>query len=97
VRLYHLNPWISFGDPSSTTATKRRRKSGIINKAQYLLDKILGISHAERKTRISQDFGERPEIRCNNRETARHVFGKNQTEDLPSERGHHNYAGFCKR
>ena len=95
--LYHIDPWITFGDASWATATKRRRKSRIINKTHNLLGKVLGISYAKRETSISQDFGERPEIRCNNRETSRHVFGKDQTKDFASERWHYYNTDFRKR
>src|SRR6516162_10263784 len=97
VGFYHMKPWIAFGNSSWTTTMKRRRKSGIIKKPHYLLGKVFGISHSERETSISQDFGERPEIRCNNREASGHVFDKDQTKDFASEGRHHDNAGFCKR
>jgi len=62
VPFYHTAPWVSFEDASSPAATKRSRKIRIIKKTRYLLGEVSCISHAKRKTSITQDLGEAPDI-----------------------------------
>jgi hypothetical protein len=62
MRFYHTALWEAFEDASSSAATKRRRKRRIIKKTRYLPGKVLCIPHAKRKTSITQDFGEAPNI-----------------------------------
>ena len=62
VRFYHTALWEAFEDASSSEASNCRRKRRIIKKARYLPGKVLGIPHAERKTSLTQDFSEAPNI-----------------------------------
>src|SRR5260370_32070521 len=62
VRFYHTALWEAFEDASSSAASNCRRKRRIIKKTRYLPGKVLGIPHAKRKTSITQNFGEPPNI-----------------------------------
>ena len=62
VCFYHTALWEAFEDAFSSAASNCRRQRRIIKKACYLPGKVLGIPHAKRKTSLTQDFSEAPNI-----------------------------------